>query len=215
MGDEPEPPEPAEQYFAERPRSRSSPRLLRFLYRGEVLRFTIDRGIFASAALDPGTALLIEALDPAPTARVLDLGCGWGAVGVAAARAAPQGSVLMTDVNRRAIYVARRNLRENKVGNAEVRAGSLYATVGEERFDLIATNPPYRAGRPLILELLRETPRHLAPEGRLLLVGKGSQGIIFYQHWVEENWPANVTVLRRGGGYRVLEVRPVETSRHQ
>lgn len=215
MGEDPESSAPVEHYFSERPRSPSARRELRFLYRGEVLRFLVDRGIFASAALDPGTALLIEALDPAPTDRVLDLGCGWGAVGIAAARAAPSGHVILTDVNRRAIHLARRNLAGNKVRNAEVRAGSLFATVDSERFDLVATNPPYRAGRPLILELLQATPAHLAPNGRLLLVGKGSQGIIFYQRWLEENWPARVEVRARGGGYRVVEARPIEKALHQ
>jgi 16S rRNA (guanine1207-N2)-methyltransferase len=196
-----------EHYFSERPRSPSHRRELRFLYRGTLLAFEVDRGIFASSGLDPGTALLIEALDPAPSARVLDLGCGWGPIGIAAARSAPEGHVVLTEVNRRAALLARGNLRRNRITNAEVRIGPTYAPVDGERFDLIATNPPYHAGKELILEFLRGAPEHLSPGGRLLLVGKGSQGIRFYQGWLEENWNGTVEVRVRGSGYRVLEAR--------
>jgi 16S rRNA (guanine1207-N2)-methyltransferase len=196
---------PAEHYFTERPHSASDRRALRFLYRGEILSFEVNAGIFASHGLDPGTALLIEALDPRPTDRILDLGCGWGAIGVAAARAAPEGHVVLSDVNRRAVGLCRKNLERNRVKNAEVRAGSLFQPVNGERFDLIATNPPYHVGRETLLKLLAETPDHLAPGGRLLMVGKGSQGIRFYQQWLADHWPGTVQVRGRGSGYRVLE----------
>jgi 16S rRNA (guanine1207-N2)-methyltransferase len=114
----------SDHYFTERPRSVSHRRELRFLYRGEILTFETDRGVFGSEGLDPGSALLIESLAVEPADRVLDLGCGWGPIGIAAAKAAPQGQVVMTDVNRRAILLAKSNLRRNKVRNATVRPGS-------------------------------------------------------------------------------------------
>ncbi len=197
-----------EQYFADRPRSRSVRRELRFLYRGELLSFVVDRGIFSAHGLDPGTALLIENLTLARTDRVLDLGCGWGAIGVAAGKAARDGRVVLTEVNRRAARLARENLERNHVANAEVRVGPNFAPVGAERFDVIATNPPYRIGRDHVLALLGEAPAHLAEGGRLVLVGKGSQGIRFYQRWLAEHWAGGVEVLGRGSGYRVLEARP-------
>jgi len=196
-----------EQYFAEQPHARSDRTERRFLYRGELLTFVVDAGIFASHGLDPGTALLIENLTLRPTDRVLDLGCGWGAVGVAAAKSAPDGRVVLTDVNRRATRLARGNLERNRVTNAEVRVGSLFEPVVGETFDVIATNPPFHAGRPLVLRILSEAPDHLAPDGRLVLVGNGSQGIRFYQEWLEAHWPGPVVVLGRGSGYRVLEAR--------
>ena len=198
---------PAEQYFVEQPHARSVREERRFLYQGELLSFVIDTGIFASHGLDPGTALLIENLALRRADRVLDLGCGWGAVGVAAAKSAPEGRVVLTDVNRRAVRLARENLERNRVTNAEVRVGTLFEPVGDETFDVIATNPPFRAGRGLVLAILTGAPQHLAPEGRLVLVGKGSQGIRFYQEWLEDHWPGSVGVLGRGSGYRVLEAR--------
>ena len=195
----------SDQYFSVQPRSRSDRRELRFLYRGELLAFVVDAGVFAAHRLDPGTALLIENLGVRPADRVLDLGCGWGPVGVAAARSAPQGEVVLTDVNRRAARLAAENVARNGARNASVRVGRLFEPVGEATFDLIATNPPYRAGRELVLELLAEAPRHLNRGGRLVLVGKGSQGIRFYQQWLATHWAPGVTVLARGSGYRVLE----------
>lgn len=197
---------PLEHYFTERPRSPSERRELRFVHRGQMLRFHVDRGIFASSALDPGTALLIGTLAPGPSDRVLDLGCGWGPIGIAAARLAPEGRAILVDVNRRAALLARENIRRNRVPNAEVRIGSGFDPVRGERFDLIASNPPYHAGRELLLEWLEEAPSHLAPGGRLLLVGKGSQGILFYQGWLKARW-TSVDVLDRGSGYRVVEAR--------
>jgi 16S rRNA (guanine1207-N2)-methyltransferase len=206
MTDESDPPE-TDHYFSERPRSASRPVDHRFLYRGRVLTFGVDAGVFAAHGLDPGTDLLIETMELAPTDRVMDLGCGWGAIGAAAARAVPEGSVVMTDVNRRAIVLARRNLRRNAIDNAEVRPGSLFGSVAGERFDAILSNPPYHVGRPFILELLNEAPAHLRDGGALWIVGKGSQGIRFYQAWLEEHWGGSVEVAGRRSGYRVLVAR--------
>ena len=206
---------PAETYFTARPRSRSARAELRFLYRGELLTFSVDRGVFSGRELDPGTALLIENLGVGPRDRVLDLGCGWGAVGVAAAKSAPEGRVVLTEVNRRAAHLARGNLERNRIDNAEVRIGPSFEPVAGETFDLIATNPPFRAGRDHVLQLLAEAPKFLAPGGRLVVVGKGSLGIRYYQSWLAEHWPGSVEVVGRGSGYRVLEARLRAKSRHQ
>lgn len=204
-----------DHYFTERPRSASHPHDLRFLYRGQLLSFQVDGGVFAAHGLDPGTSLLIESFQFGPSDRVLDLGCGWGAIGVAAARAAPGGHVVMTDVNRRAVLLARRNLRRNGIPNAEARPGSGFAPVPEERFDAILTNPPYHVGRPFLLDLLAQVPEHLTATGTLWIVGKGSQGIRYYQQWLAEHWAPGVEVVGRRSGYRVLAARPAADSRHR
>ncbi len=197
--------EPAETYFTPRPRSASSRSHLRFLFRGELLDFEVDHGIFAREGLDRGTELLIENTVFQPRDRVLEVGCGWGAIAVAAAKSAPRGHVVLTDVNRRALHLARRNLGRNGITNAEARAGSLFDPVTGEKFDVIVTNPPYRAGRPLIERLIAEAPDYLRPNGRFVMVGKGSQGIRYYQDKLARSWPGSVSVVGRGSGYRVLE----------
>ncbi len=205
-----EPPEPASEtpqhYFSARPRVASKPEEHRFLFRGEMLVIQTDRGLFASHGVDPGTALLIETLDGISAERILDLGCGWGAVGLAAAKTLPSAKVILTDVNQRAVRLARKNLDRNGVRNAEVRLGSLFQPLAGETFDLILSHPPFHAGRETVLKFLAQAPAHLASEGHLRIVGKGSQGIRFYQAWLGEHWGSKVDVLARGGGYRVLDV---------
>jgi 16S rRNA (guanine1207-N2)-methyltransferase len=204
-----EPPEPApeapQHYFSARPRVASRPEEHRFLYRGEMLVIQTDRGLFASHGLDPGTALLIETLDGISAERILDLGTGWGPLGLAAAKTLPTAHVVMTDVNQRAVRLARKNLDRNGVRNAEVRLGTLFEPVREETFDLILSHPPFHAGRETVLDFLQQAPEHLSPGGHLRIVGKGSQGIRFYQAWLGEQWGGGVEVLARGGGYRVLD----------
>jgi 16S rRNA (guanine1207-N2)-methyltransferase len=214
-----EPPEPASEapqhYFSSRPRVASRPEEHRFLYRGEMLVIETDRGLFASHGLDPGTALLIETLDGVSAERILDLGCGWGALGLAAAKSLPSAQIVLTDINQRAVRLARKNLDRNGVRHAEVRLGSLFEPVHGETFDLILSHPPFHAGREIVLEFLRQSPEHLTPEGHLRIVGKGSQGIRFYQGWLAEHWGTDVEVLARGGGYRVLDARPPSTNRQR
>ena len=214
-----EPPEPGpevpQHYFSARPRAASRPEEHRFLYRGEMLVIETDRGLFASHGLDPGTALLIETLDDISAARVLDMGCGWGAIGLAVAKTLPSATVVMTDINQRAVRVSRKNLDRNGVRHAEVRLGSLFEPVRGETFDLILSHPPFHAGREIVLDLMRQSPDYLAPGGHLRLVGKGSQGIRFYQGWLASHWGAGVEVLARGGGYRVLDAVPPSRKRQR
>jgi 16S rRNA (guanine1207-N2)-methyltransferase len=202
-----------QHYFSESPRAPPRRRELRFLFQGRPLRFLTDSGVFASEALDPGTALLIENMMLKGDETVLDLGCGWGAIGIAAALSLPRGRVWMTDVNRRAIRLAKENAVRNGVTNVVVLSGPGYEPVIGQSFDLIASNPPYRAGRPTVLELLSGARSHLKPGGRLLVVGKGGQGILFYQRVLKASG-GTVTILGRRGGYRVLETiwtEPPET----
>jgi 16S rRNA (guanine1207-N2)-methyltransferase len=204
-----EPPEPVQEapqhYFSARPRVLSRPEEHRFLYRGDMLVIQTDRGLFASHGLDPGTALLIETLEGISAERVLDLGTGWGAIGLAAAKTLPTAHIVMTDVNQRAVRLARKNLDRNGVRNAEVRIGSLFEPLQGESFDLILSHPPFHAGRETVLDFLKQAPEHLTPGGHLRIVGKGSQGIRFYQAWLRERWGPDVEVLARGGGYRVVD----------
>lgn len=195
-----------QHYFTARPKVPHATRTLRFLYRGQVLTFTTDRGIFSYEGVDPGTQLLIENMELDGAESVLDMGCGWGAIGIAAAASVPKGRATLVDVNHRAILLAQQNVRANRLANVEVLQGELFLPVSGRRFDVIVSNPPYKAGRDLVLRFLEEVPSHLAPGGHLLLVGKGSQGVLFYQHWLEERWDL-VEVLARSSGYRVLRAR--------
>jgi 16S rRNA (guanine1207-N2)-methyltransferase len=165
--------------------------------------------VFSRRAIDRGTRLLLEAVGTPRDARaVLDLGCGYGALGIVLAGRAPRARVTLIDVNPRAAALAAANIRDNGLSNAEALAGDGCAPVGDARFDLILLNPPIRAGRAVVLRLMREAREHLAPGGRFYLVARTSQGARTLARRLAEIF-GRVGEVERGGGFRVYEARDV------
>ena len=167
------------------------------------LRLRTDAGVFSRGRLDRGSELLLEAIDVGPCDLVLDLGCGYGALGIVAAKLSQGGHVILTDVNERAVSLARANVRANGVPNAEVRVGDLYAPVADLAFDHIVCNPPIRAGRVVVDRIVAEAPAHLFDGGRLWLVARTRQGADALRRRMADAF-GNVEVARRGSGYKVL-----------
>ncbi len=192
-----------EHYSTPRPTSRRRVRATAVDVRGLHLRLTTDAGVFSRGGLDRGSELLLEALELGPCEAILDLGCGTGVLGIAAAKLSDGGHVVLTDVNERAVGLARANLRANAVGNAEVRAGSLYEPVSDLAFDHIVCNPPIRAGRAVVDRIVSEAPRHLLDGGRFWLVARTRQGADAIRARMERAF-GNAEIVRRGSGYKVL-----------
>lgn len=167
------------------------------------LRIATDAGVFARGGLDRGTRLLAEALQVGPCELVLDLGCGSGILGIVAAKISEGGRAILTDVNERAVDLARTGLRTNGLANAEVRLGDLYDPVADLAFDHIVSNPPIRAGRSVTDRIVSEAPLHLLDGGSLWLVARTRQGAEALRHRMEQTF-GNATVVARGGGYKVL-----------
>ncbi len=195
-----------EQYFTKRPASRRRPAEVRVVVRGLSLALQSDAGVFSRGRLDAGTELLIEALDVGPGARILDLGCGFGAIGIVAARLSEGVSVVLTDVNERATTLAKANLRANRIENAEVRTGDLYEPVRGMAFDHIVCNPPIRAGRAVVDRIVSEAPDHLLTGGSLWLVARTKLGAESIRGRMARAF-GNADVVKRGGGYKVLRSR--------
>ncbi len=192
-----------EPYFAKRPTSVRRPADLRVVIRGLPFTFRTDAGVFSRSELDRGTELLLEALDLGPCELILDLGCGYGTIGIAAARLSEGGHVILTDVNERAVALARANVATNGATNAEVRRGDLYEPVAGLSFDHIVCNPPIRAGRPVVDRIVTEAPEHLLDGGRLWLVARTKQGADSIRARMADAF-GNASVVKRGGGYKVL-----------
>ncbi len=191
-----------EHYYSEQPESTSQPICYEDTLRGIPLRFWTDHGVFSRGHTDLGSRELIMAMDVSGAARILDLGCGYGVVGIAAARLAPAAHVVLTDPNARAIELAQRNLATNQVRNAEVRLGEDYAPVAGEQFDVILTNPPIRAGNTVVFRLIAGAIDHLAPGGRFFLVARTKQGAKTFAAEMARHF-ATVTQVGQGSGYRV------------
>jgi 16S rRNA (guanine1207-N2)-methyltransferase len=139
--------------------------------RGFDLRLQTQPGVFAHRELDEGTRLLIEAMRISPTANVLDWGCGYGAIGIVAAKLATRGHVTMVDVDVRATRLSQRNLELNEIENAEVVLGDgVHDLPPKTRFDVILSNPPTHSGREVLDDLVASAYKALKPRGQLYLV---------------------------------------------
>ena len=127
-------------------------------------------GVFSRDGLDDGTRLLIDCMKVRPADHVLDWGCGWGALGMVAARLSAKGSATLIDSNIRAVSCAEENLRRNRICNAVVRVGDARIIDLCEKFDLIVSNPPFHDGNAASHPLVEGAFRALRPGGRLMLV---------------------------------------------
>ena len=193
-----------EHYFAREPSAPSRPREIQARLRGKVWTFVTDRGVFAGAGVDPGTRALIEAMRIEPTDHVLDVGCGYGPIGLVAAHLATRGRVVLVDVNERAVQLAADNVRRQHLENVEVYGGDGTQPVRGRIFDVVVTNPPIRAGRATLRRLLREIRDALRPGGRLYLVARTAQGA----KTLAKDIGAAVGPVRevaQAAGYRVYE----------
>lgn len=191
-----------EHYYTARPASLRQPIIYEDTLRGIPLRLWTDHGVFSYGHTDQGSEELIKAMELNDARRILDLGCGYGVIGITAAKLAPQAQVVMTDPNERAVELAQQNLETNQVRNAEVRLGEGYAPVADEHFDVILTNPPIRAGNAVVFAMIAEAPAHLAPDGRFYLVARTKQGAKSFAQEMERHFPC-VQQVGQGSGYRV------------
>jgi 16S rRNA G1207 methylase RsmC len=161
-------------------------------------------GVFAHGRLDLGTGVLLRSVEPPAAGRVLDLGCGYGAIGLAVALASPQVSVVGVDVNERALLLARENAARLRV--ADRFSACLPGDVPGGDVEEIWSNPPIRIGKPALHAMLLTWLPRLAPGGRAVMVVGRNLGADSLQRWLaDRGWPT--TRLASAKGFRVLESR--------
>ncbi|MBN6187455.1 class I SAM-dependent methyltransferase [Aneurinibacillus sp. BA2021] len=166
-----------EHYYTNQPGADSKEQSFTFELRGREFRFITDRGVFSKNRIDFGSVLLIETMEIKDGMNVLDVGCGYGPIGLTAASLTPSGSVLMLDVNERAVSLANRNLALNGCTNAQAIVSDQFSAVPSNRqFDVIVTNPPIRAGKQVVHGILERAHDYLVPGGSLWVVIQKKQG---------------------------------------
>lgn len=190
-----------DQYYTADPSSESRPVPCAFPYRGHGLSFMTDAGVFSKGELDAGSRLLLDALPPLQ-GDVLDIGCGWGAIGIAVAKSNKQSRVTMLDVNRRALGLCQENCLRNGV-TAEILESDGMAAVLGRKFDAIITNPPIRAGKQVIYKMFAEAAASLNAEGALYLVIRKQQGAESCVKYLKTLFEA-VVKLDKSAGFWVL-----------
>lgn len=200
-----------DQYYTAEPTSESNPVPCAFPYRGHGLNFMTDAGVFSKGELDVGSRLLLDAL-PALAGDVLDIGCGWGAIGVAIAKANAKARVTMLDVNRRALDLCRKNCQRNGV-TAEVIESDGMAEVLGRKYDAIVTNPPIRAGKQVIYKMFADAAGSLNAGGALYLVIRKQQGADSCVKYLKTLF-TEVEKLDKSGGFWVLKATEPKGDAH-
>ena len=190
-----------DHYYSADPTSEHKYQTAEWTYRGHALRFTTDAGVFSKGEVDYGTATLLKALPEEMNGRVLDLGCGWGAVGVSVGKANPACGIVMSDVNRRALELSEKNAKANGVSVQIVESDGLESITGS--FDYIITNPPIRAGKQVIYKMFSDSADRLTENGQLYLVIRKQQGAESAQKYLKTLF-SEVDTIEKSGGFWVI-----------
>ena len=190
-----------DQYFTRDPVCASAPVPCAVLYRGHSLRFETDAGVFSKGELDRGTELLLAAL-PELHGDVLDMGCGWGAIGVTLQKAFPDTHCTLCDVNLRALGLCAKNA-ENAGVQAEILESDGFAALVGRSFDTVVTNPPIRAGKKVIYGMFADAAKSLRAGGALYLVIRKQQGAESCVKYLKTLF-GTVETLDKSGGFWVL-----------
>jgi 16S rRNA G1207 methylase RsmC len=192
-----------DHYFSSTPKCVDRFGLIKANLLGKNFEFLTSSSVFSKRKIDSGTRLLIEAMTLPKTGFALDIGCGYGAVGITAAKFNPQLHVIMTDVNARAVRLAKQNLNANHITNAEAKYGYLYEPVENLKFNAILSNPPVSAGMETVKAIISQAPKVMATEASFQMVIRSKIGAKALPELFNETF-GNCTVAAREAGYRVL-----------
>lgn len=191
-----------DHYYTPSPGSAHDIRTFTLSAGDRALRVHTDSGVFSREHLDPGSALLLKALPQDLTGQVLDMGCGWGALGLIIAATRPAASLTLADINQRALALCEKNFHDNGLKGHFVHSDGFAAITGY--YDLIVTNPPIRAGKQVIYPMFADATRHLKPGGRLVLVIRKQQGAPSALAYLKTLY-AHVAQPLREMGYWIIE----------
>ena len=189
-------------YYTEHDDLISEPEQFIFNYRGKALTFVSDNGVFSKKMIDYGSRVLLEAISIDSSKKtLLDVGCGYGTFGIALKSVYPFLEIDMVDVNDRALNLARENLKLNNM-SANVYLSNTYDKV-ENKYDLIVTNPPIRAGKEIVTKILVESKKYLNLNGEIWVVIQKKQGAPSAKKNLESIFK-KVDIVKRDKGYYIL-----------
>jgi len=191
-----------DHYYSKQPSAASDRGTFEATLRGKTFRFTTDSGVFSKQGIDFGSKLLIETMRIGEDDRVLDVGCGYGPIGLAAAALAARGSVMMVDINERAVELAKENAKRNGIVNVDIIQSDLFEKVGQKTFTKILSNPPIRAGKQVVHHIFEMAFHHLTEGGELWIVIQKKQGAPSALAKLESLF-AKVVEADKDKGYRI------------
>ena len=170
-----------EHYYNQKPSAEHDEKFIKNLFFGKEFIFKTDAGVFSKGKVDFGSALLIKTFSHKNNAKVLDLGCGYGPIGIVVASKLVKGEVLLADINERAVGLAKFNINnnDNLINDntaISVLQSSGFEEIKDKDFDYIILNPPIRAGKSVIFNMYEEASNHLKENGELWIVIQKKQG---------------------------------------
>ncbi|MHA1502149.1 MAG: class I SAM-dependent methyltransferase [Candidatus Heimdallarchaeota archaeon] len=193
-------------YYSEKPSSSGKRTIIKTHQFGNLLTFKSQSGVFSWSEIDKGSEILLNHLlvpNKKPK-RILDIGCGYGFLGISLAKAFPSHNITLVDINELAIKLTKENCRANNVeSNTRVKKSYLYDSFKEEKYDLIVTNPPLMAGKKVLAHLIDESVNYLTKTGSIQLVVPKKKGLLSLQNMLKDTYE-DVSVLGRKSGYWVL-----------
>ena len=196
----------ANHYYTKNPESISQQKHWTYRLKGNTLSVTSDNGVFSKNTVDFGSELLVESYDipeQFQKASLLDIGCGYGTMGLAYGKAYPELSIEMIDVNERALVLAQENAKKNGIHNVDIHESNLYDSVKKSQYEIIISNPPIRAGKIVVHTILEKAYDYLAENGQLVIVIQKKQGAPSAQKKMEEVF-GNCERIQWDKGYWIL-----------
>lgn len=192
----------ADHYFTNKPSVESNRQHWDFELKGHKLSFITDAGVFSKKEVDFGSRVLIEAFaEPEIPGNILDVGCGYGPIGLSLAKTFPDRQVDMIDINERAVELANENAGRNGIENVNIFSSNIYEKVTSTDYAAILSNPPIRAGKKVVHEILEKAFEHLAAGGELWIVIQKKQGSPSAMEKLESLFEEVEVVLKKKGYY--------------
>ncbi|MFD2640144.1 class I SAM-dependent methyltransferase [Piscibacillus salipiscarius] len=193
-----------DHYYSKNPTSKRNPSQFQATLSSITLNFLTDEGVFSKKQVDFGTKTLIEHVDlKGNQGSILDLGCGYGPIGITLAKRYPNRRVVMVDINERAVELAKKNCEINDVKQAEVLQSDGIEAVANQTFGAVITNPPFRAGKKVVHQMMDDSYNLLENEGELWVVVQKKQGAPSLKDKIETLF-GNVEVVVKNKGYYIL-----------
>ncbi|HEU5140683.1 MAG TPA: class I SAM-dependent methyltransferase [Bacillales bacterium] len=194
-----------DHYFSEQPNAASRPKTWETELKDYTFKLTSDEGVFSKRGIDLGTKLLVQAFEmPDLPGPLLDLGCGYGPIGLALAKANPSRKVIMVDINERAVNLASENAVQNGIRNVQICQSDLFEQVPAVDFSVILSNPPIRAGKKVVYHLFEGAYDHLAKGGEFWTVIRKQQGASSAVKKLREIY-YEVSVIQKKKGFFIIK----------
>ncbi len=166
--------------------------------------FYTDNGVFAKHGLDYGSRLLLESLPYEELeGPILDVGCGYGVLGIIINKKTNL-AIDMIDINKRALHLSKRNVKENKCSNINIFESNCYENINK-KYNTIITNPPIRAGKKVVYEILLNARNYLTNNGVLYLVIRKEQGALSTISDLKKYY--NVSIINKSKGFFIISAK--------